>query len=99
MSDKDMVDVKELAKRLKVSANSIRNWVKSGRIPTSCYIQVNQTRRFDVDAVLDALRADRPFDGHNDKQLELPLGVAPAGNYKALKQPFVIDNDDEEDDR
>lgn len=94
MSDKDMVGIKELARRLKVSENSIRNWIASGRIPKSCFIQGERARRFDVDAVIEAMRADKPFDG---AQQELPLGVAPAESYKALKKPFVLDNDEEDD--
>lgn len=85
MSDKELVDIKALAGRLQVSVNSIRNWVKSGRIPPATYIQINQTRRFYVSDVEAALRADRP-----ETQLALPL-AEPAPR----RQPFIIDNDEE----
>lgn len=79
MNDKELVDIKALAKRLQVSVNTVRNWIKSGQIPESTYIQVNQTRRFYVADVEAALRADKDSE------------------YRTTpKQPFVLDNNEDD---
>lgn len=80
MSDQQMVGLQGLATHLKVHANTVRSWVKSGRIPPSTYIHINHTRRFFLHEVLEALRSERVMEVKDPKQLELPLGIAAHNN-------------------
>lgn len=51
------VDIKELAEHFKVSVSLARTWIKNGVIPSSAYIKITGTYRFDLEKVEDALRA------------------------------------------
>jgi excisionase family DNA binding protein len=94
MTGKPIVDVKEMADTLNVSVQTVRNWVRSGIIPPTAYIKAERTYRFVVDDVVAALRANK-MDQRHPEQLELPLGIAPLENYKPLKEPLVIYNDED----
>ena len=48
--------IEELAKQLTVSVSSVRVWLRSGYIPSETYIKVNNTYRFDVPKVIEALK-------------------------------------------
>jgi excisionase family DNA binding protein len=71
----DYVTVDGVADYYKVSPSTVRNWVKSGQIPSTCYLKLNNTYRFviaDVDKALrgktqDAVAAIQP----DPRQLEL----------------------------
>jgi excisionase family DNA binding protein len=53
--DQPLITTAEVAKQLQVSRQTVRQWVRDGRIPA---IQITaRTFRFDARAVLDALRA------------------------------------------
>lgn len=80
MSNQPMVDLQALADHLTVHANTVRSWVKSGRIPPHTYIHINHTRRFFLNEVLDALRNERVMEVKDPQQLELPLGIAAHAN-------------------
>lgn len=51
-----LVPVDVLAKHLAVKPTTVRTWVRSGDIPPDTYIQIGNTYRFDVPAVVDALK-------------------------------------------
>ena len=50
--------VEELGDYLRVTPDTIREWVRKGRIP--CYRIGRKTIRFDLDEVVAALREARP---------------------------------------
>jgi excisionase family DNA binding protein len=76
MSDFDSyVPVEEVAEHLSVKVSTIRQWVNKGFIPKTTYIKVGYTYRFNVPAVVEALKQDEP-DMETDQiteQLELPF--------------------------
>lgn len=47
--------IKEVADHFKVSVSTLRNWVKSGKVPASTYIKVGETYRFNLGLVEEAL--------------------------------------------
>lgn len=49
MTDKKLVNVREMAKILRVDKFTLYRWVKEGKVP---YYQVNGVKRFDADEVL-----------------------------------------------
>ncbi|HED52826.1 MAG TPA: DNA-binding protein [Phycisphaerales bacterium] len=49
-----LITTRDLARRLGVSSNTIRKWVRQGRIP--CIRVGQKTLRFDAVAVMDSLR-------------------------------------------
>lgn len=53
------VPIEELAKHLAVSISTVRGWVRNKHIPENTYIRVVNTYRFNIDAVVDALSADK----------------------------------------
>ena len=50
------VPIDTLAAHLHVKVSTVRQWVKRGYIPRSCYIQVGKTYRFHVADAIQALR-------------------------------------------
>jgi excisionase family DNA binding protein len=76
MSDFDSyVPVEEVAEHLSVKVSTIRQWVNKGFIPKTTYIKVGYTYRFNVPAVVEALKQDSP-DMETDQiteQLDLPF--------------------------
>jgi len=53
-----LVSIREVAQHFMVSERLIRNWMKQGRIPKNTYIHINQTYRYDLDAVTKALLSE-----------------------------------------
>tara|TARA_R110000823_G_scaffold24341_1_gene71945 strand:- start:198 stop:440 length:243 start_codon:yes stop_codon:yes gene_type:complete len=53
------VPIEELSKHLAVSISTVRGWLKKKSIPENTYIRVGNTYRFNIDAVVNALSADR----------------------------------------
>ena len=69
------VPVEEVAEHLSVKVSTIRQWVNKGFIPKTTYIKVGYTYRFNVPAVVEALKQDSP-DMETDQiteQLDLPF--------------------------
>lgn len=50
--------IDELAKQLSVKVTTVRSWLQKGHIPKHAYIKVGSTYRFDIPAVITALRGD-----------------------------------------
>jgi len=73
--DKSYVPVEEVAEHLSVKVSTIRQWVSKGFIPKTTYIKVGYTYRFNVPAVVEALKQDEPDmeSGQITEQLELPF--------------------------
>jgi len=70
------VPVEDVAEHLSVKVSTIRQWVNKGFIPKSTYIKVGYTYRFNVPAVVEALKQEEPSDdqeqeGQITQQLEL----------------------------
>lgn len=56
----DLVRVEEVADALGVKPTTIQGWVRNGNIPRNTYLKVGKTYRFDLKAVLSALRNEAP---------------------------------------
>ena len=54
------VPVEEVADYLSVKVSTIRQWVNKGFIPKSTYIKVGYTYRFNLPAVIEALKQEEP---------------------------------------
>jgi len=52
---KQLVTIRELADRLRVSIGTIRVWKARGYFPEGTYVSIGNTLRFDADAVIAAL--------------------------------------------
>jgi excisionase family DNA binding protein len=67
------VPVEEVADYLSVKVSTIRQWVNKGFIPKSTYIKVGYTYRFNLPAVIEALRQEEPAPDPTQitEQLEL----------------------------
>ena len=68
----DLVRVEEVAETLGVSTRTVQRWVQAGDIPRSTYLKAGTTYRFDLKAVIAALRASNTDNSaertgeHND---------------------------------
>lgn len=51
------VPTEELAKHFAVSGQTVRLWIKQGKIPVGTFIKIGNTYRFDIEAVEAALQA------------------------------------------
>ena len=74
MSELDSyVPVEEVADYLSVKVSTIRQWVNKGFIPKSTYIKVGYTYRFNIPAVIEALKQEElsPDPTQITEQLEL----------------------------
>jgi excisionase family DNA binding protein len=71
-----LIGVGELAKRLDVSENTIRAWVKQGYIPRhACFVIGPQVRRYDYNAIIEHWRQGKPVPKkHQEDQLTLDFG-------------------------
>jgi len=59
MSEVDSyVPVEDVAEHLSVKVSTIRQWVSKGFIPKSTYIKVGYTYRFNIAAVIEALKQE-----------------------------------------
>jgi excisionase family DNA binding protein len=68
------VPVEDVADHLSVKVRTIRQWVNKGFIPKSTYIKVGYTYRFNLPAVIEALKQEEPVEeqeGQITEQLEL----------------------------
>jgi excisionase family DNA binding protein len=68
------VPVEDVADHLSVKVSTIRQWVNKGFIPRSTYIKVGYTYRFNLPAVIEALKQEEPVgeqEGQITEQLEL----------------------------
>jgi excisionase family DNA binding protein len=64
------VPVEEVAEALSVKVSTIRQWVSKGFIPKSSYIKVGYTYRFNVPAVIAALKQEAPTDNQEQQEKE-----------------------------
>tara|TARA_R110000787_G_scaffold280929_1_gene391949 strand:- start:419 stop:667 length:249 start_codon:yes stop_codon:yes gene_type:complete len=69
------VPVEEVADYLSVKVSTIRQWVSKGFIPKSTYLKVGYTYRFNIPAVVEALKQEVPSPDPTQitEQLELNL--------------------------
>lgn len=64
------VPVEEVAEALSVKVSTIRQWVSKGFIPKSSYIKVGYTYRFNIPAVIAALKQEAPSDNQEQQEKE-----------------------------
>lgn len=57
MEDAGLVKVDEVAATIGVMPTTVQEWVRNGNIPKHTYLKVGKTYRFDLKAVIAALRA------------------------------------------
>lgn len=70
-----LIGVGELAKRLNVSENTVRSWVKQGHIPAhACFFIGPQIKRYDYDAIIAYLRQSPEKKSQPKEQLTLNFG-------------------------
>lgn len=67
------VPVEEVADYLSVKVSTIRQWVNKGFIPKTTYIKVGYTYRFNIPAVIEALKQEEsnPDATQTTQELEL----------------------------
>ena len=68
------VPVEDVADHLSVKVSTVRQWVNKGFIPKSTYIKVGYTYRFNLPAVIEALKQEEEVEeqeGQITEQLEL----------------------------
>ena len=65
------VPIEVVGRRLSLAITTLRQWVKTGVIPSDTYIKVGQTYRFNLPAVVHALTdTEEPRDKVTPKQLQ-----------------------------
>lgn len=67
------VPVEEVADYLSVKVSTIRQWVNKGFIPKTTYIKVGYTYRFNIPAVIEALKQEEPNPDAMQTTQELEL--------------------------
>ena len=85
------ITINQLSERLTISVPAIRNWIRRGTMPPSCYVQVGGAYRFDYDAIIETFRgraANRPPSDTSRKpeQLELDFGE----EHRVIRKPIPI---------
>jgi|TARA_R110000744_G_scaffold40431_1_gene91699 hypothetical protein len=65
----DLSKIEDVAKHFQVSVSTVRAWLRQGRIPDSTFIKLNDTYRFDIAKLQDALLAEK-YDPDGE-QLEM----------------------------
>lgn len=81
MTQYELVLADELGAHLRVRPETIRAWVRTGKIPRSTYLKVGTTYRFDVEAVVAALRAgDTPTVSGSETKVEAVGGSSLVGD-------------------
>ncbi len=67
------VPVEEVADYLSVKVSTIRQWVNKGFIPKTTYIKVGYTYRFNIPAVIEALKQEESNPDATQTTQELKL--------------------------
>lgn len=82
----ELYTVEEMMTRLKISRDTLYNWMNDGIIP---YIQIRKRRRFEakeVNKALKKLRVQKPFSEVRNYTLSASSGTSSTANTKPLKQ-------------
>lgn len=56
MTSTHLLRIKQLAKELDISVSAIRIWIRDGLLPTSCYVRIGNTYRFDLAMIREVCR-------------------------------------------
>jgi excisionase family DNA binding protein len=76
MTDEDVLTVEQVATELKLSAQTIRNWIKSGRLPAVQIGHVYRVKRQDVDTLATSHSGETgPLGAHRDLWAPETLGL------------------------
>lgn len=57
MAEDNYVAIDKIADHLQVSVSTVRSWVRTGVLPDTTYLKIAKTYRFQLPAVINALRA------------------------------------------
>ena len=64
--DDELLTVEEIANELKLHPQTIRTWIRTGRLPAKKYGRVYRLRRTDVDTVLNADEGEGSIGANRD---------------------------------
>ncbi len=64
--DDELLTVEEIANQLKLHPQTIRTWIRTGRLPAKKYGRVYRLRRTDVDTVLNADEGEGSIGANRD---------------------------------
>jgi excisionase family DNA binding protein len=90
MTDLELLTVEQVASELKLTSQTIRNWIKRGALSAVRVGHVYRVRRGDVDAMLERAAADRDSsaDGRNVwVSTSTTLSRRPASSNRAEERP------------
>jgi excisionase family DNA binding protein len=91
MTDEDILTVEQVAAELKLTTQTIRNWIKSGRLRAVQIGHVYRVKRQDVDALATAHTGETtPLGAHRDLWAPETLGV-PYRPSPDTAQPSIWD--------
>jgi excisionase family DNA binding protein len=71
----ELLTVEEIANELKLHPQTIRTWIRTGRLPAKKYGRVYRLRRTDVDAVLNADEGEGSIGANRDLFIPETLSV------------------------
>jgi predicted site-specific integrase-resolvase len=87
MNETGLVPIDGLAKHLHISVHTVRAWLRNGYIPAHTYLKVANTYRFDVAAVVAALK------GSPNEQVEAVHKAVVDSTPQQLELDFFINAD------
>lgn len=61
-AENPLVPIEVVAKKFMVSVSTVRVWLRTGAIPPSAYVKIGNTYRFDLDGVVEGLKAKTAED-------------------------------------
>lgn len=73
--DDELLTVEEIANELKLHPQTIRTWIRTGRLPAKKYGRVYRLRRTDVDTVLNADEGEGSIGANRDLFIPETLSV------------------------
>ena len=107
------VPIEELADYLHMKASTVRSWIKSGKIPSTAYLKINNTYRFFIPDVVEALKKTSESDIAMEAKAEIVKEVKaeaiaqakadkvvakPASIKPQQSTPLVLDDDSDDDE-
>ena len=73
--DDELLTVEEIANELKLHPQTIRTWIRTGRLPAKKYGRVYRLRRTDVDTVVNADEGEGSIGANRDVFIPETLSV------------------------
>ena len=83
------VPIENLAKHFSVSVSTIRGWVRNGHIPKDTYVKIDNTYRFCVADVSDALTSKDRDETVSVASIATTAGI---GSLNMADEPSIDDD-------